>query len=442
MKRAVTSIEDLAQLLPATDLGDELRRRLMEVSTPDPDRRWAGSASMVTVDKRVVDTAALEGVLQDVEEAARASITERIDRYREVFQAYLLGDDVSVALRLLQLGEESQGRGLPRDARLFYEAALRLALPLVDKGPQILALRRLARLERDLGRLRSAHELYARSGDLARDSGDLPGEVVATIGQATVLMYQGRWSDAEARLRRALGQIEQSAPDELVLERGHVANNLGMVLTRQARYPEAEEWLDRAMAVWTRVDSPSDVGVCYHNLGALRLNQGRREEAREILQGALALRIPAALAALITTDLAQACVEDGLVSRGEEWGRIAEEYALRSRSPYYLGHMYRGLGVIARSRGAEGVTFFEKALEIARETDLPLLEGETLVDYAPLRADMGQTEEALDYLERARAIFTSLGASGELHRLAEVARAITPPAAPVGSPDAADPVLS
>lgn len=441
MKRAVSSIEGLAQLLPATDLGDELRRRLMEVSIPDPERRWAGSASMVTVDKRVVDTTALEGVLRDVEDAARASITEMIARYREVFQSYAAGDEVSVAQRILLLGEESQVRGLPRDARLFYETALRLALPLVDKEPQILALRRLARLERDQGRLHRAYDLYTRSGDLARDSGDLQGEVIATIGQATVLMFQGRWSEAEAHLRKALGQMEQGGPDELLLQRGHVANNLGMVLTRQSRFGEAEEWLDRATQLWTRVDSPNDCGVCYHNLGALRLNQGRRDEARSILQGALALDISSALAALITTDLAQACAEDGMVSRAEQWGRIAEEYALRSRSPYYLGHMYRGLGVVARSRGAEGVTFFEKALEIARETDLPLLEGETLVDYAPLRADMGQTEEALDYLERARAIFTSLGASGELQRLAEVAERINPSTARRSSPDPARPAM-
>jgi len=407
----------------------------MEVSIPDPERRWAGSESMVTVDKRVVDTTALESVLRDVEDVARASITEMIDRYREIFQAHLVGDDASVARSILLLGEETQVRGIARDARLFYETALRLALPLVDKAPQILALRRLARLERDQGRLHRAYDLYTRSGDLARDSGDAQGEVVATIGQATVLMYQGHWAEAEAHLRKALGQMEQSSPDDLILQRGHVANNLGMVLTRQARFTEAEEWLEQAMKFWTRVDSPNDCGVCHHNLGALRLNQGRRDEARAILQGALALRISSALAALITTDLAQACAEDGMVSKAEEWGRIAEEYALRSRSPYYLGHMYRGLGVIAHSRGAEGVTFFEKALEIARETDLPLLEGETLVDYAPLRADMGQTEEAIDYLDRARAIFTSLGASGELQRLAHVARKIRPPATPVGSSD-------
>ena len=73
--------------------------------------------------------------------------------------------------------------------------------------------------------------------------------------------------------------------------------------------------------------------------------------------------------------------------------------------------MYRQLGNLARARGDEdGFTFFEKALEIAREKGYP-------VRWRPRRwrttpscggADGGQ-EEAQAYLERARELFKELG---------------------------------
>ena len=91
--------------------------------------------------------------------------------------------------------------------------------------------------------------------------------------------------------------------------------------------------------------------------------------------------------------------------------RVAEEHAIASRSPYTLGYMYRNLGNLARARGDEdGFTFFEKALQIAREKGYPSLEAETLVDYAELRRNAGGGEEAEAYLERARELFIQLGA--------------------------------
>jgi len=112
--------------------------------------------------------------------------------------------------------------------------------------------------------------------------------------------------------------------------------------------------------------------------------------------------------------------------QAEQWGREAEEHAIAARSPYHLARMYQGRGNIARARRDEGgFTFFEKALQIARDKGYRLLEGETLLEYALLRSQSGETEEAQAYLECARDIFVELGTVHEQVRAEQALRDLT-----------------
>ena len=151
--------------------------------------------------------------------------------------------------------------------------------------------------------------------------------------------------------------------------------------------------------------------------GQVRKDQGRLAEARASYQAGLNLRIPSSLKSILAADLANAWLMDGYMTEAEEEARVAEEHAIATRSPYTLGYMYRQLGNLARARDDEdGFTFYEKALQIAREKGYPSLEAETLADYAELRGRNGGAEEAVAYLERARGLFMELGSVQDLAR--------------------------
>ncbi|HZG41353.1 MAG TPA: tetratricopeptide repeat protein, partial [Longimicrobium sp.] len=335
---------------------------------------------------------------------------------------------------LLRLGEQHEGAGRARGAEQCYRAALALSLPLPDKSLQMLVLRRLGRVALSLAQFLDATSYYERSAELARDSGDVRAEVAARTGAANVNMHQGRWPDAERVYREALGLAETLESRESTLELGQLYNNLGNATTRIGELATAEEWLDSALAVWNAVDSPTDHAVCLMNLGHLRENQGRLTETREAYEAALALPIPSAFKSLAAADLAGVYLAEGYVTLAEEMARLAEEHAIAATSPYTLGYLYRNRGNLARARGDEdGFTFFEKALEIARDKGYPYLEAETLADYAELRRRSGGTEEAAAYLERARDIFNELGAVRDAarvqHALGEMRKPIEVPLA-------------
>jgi hypothetical protein len=297
---------------------------------------------------------------------------------------------------------------------------------LPDKAAQILALRRIGRSAQTLGEFQEAAQHYERSAQLARDSDDLQGEVVARTGMGNVRSMQGRWSDAETHYLEALALAGRADGGELALECGQLFNNLGFVCTRLSRLDDAEGWFARALETWERVPSALDLGVCHLHLAGLRELQGDLHGARVHYERARELPIPSWLAAIVAADFAELCLKEGHMSQAEELGRQAEEHAIAAGSPYSLGRMYQGRGNIARARGEEdGFIFFEKALEIAREKGYLFLEGQTLADYAALRLQGGGLEEAQAYLERACELFVELGAAADLSRAQQALARLT-----------------
>lgn len=432
LRRSESTVEELLALVPELDDLELLRLRVIRAAVPDPGRAWDSSSAYTTVDKRIVSADDVERSIGEAEESLRQYVTSLYEGLRPVFRAYYEGRDSDSADLLVQLGERMEASGRLKGARQCYRSALTLALPLIEKGPQILALRRIARVAVALADFQEAAQYYDRSAQLARDDGDLRGELVARTGTANVLVWQGRWPEAELKYREALALIGTVEPVEFAQELVPLFYNLGMLATRMARLDEAEEWLGRAFQLAENGGSAVDLAACHINLAQLREKQGRFEEAHAAYDQARALPVPPAILSAIASDLADLSIRDGHVSQAEEWGRVAEEHAIAAGSAYILGRMYQGRGNIARARGDEdGFTFYEKALEISREKGYPYLEAETLADYAELRRQSGGVEEASAYLERARDIFNELGAVRDVARvqsaLSELAASIQVP---------------
>lgn len=422
MSRIEATVEELLGLLPDVDELELLRLRIIAAAVPDPGKAWDSSSAYSTVDKRIVSAGEVDRAVQDAEESLRAYVASLYEGMRPVFRAYFAGRGDESARHLIDLGEQLESGGRLKGARQVYRSALSLSLPSLDKSTQILALRRIGRVSLALGDFLDAGQHYERSAQLARDVSDMRGEVVARTGIGNVLVWQGRWSGAERHYRDAMALLEAAEGTRPSLERAQLCNNLGNISARQERLDEAEAHLAEALAFWRTFASPLDLAVCYIHYAHLRERQDRYDEAREFYEQSLELPVPPAVQCALATDLAELCLHEGRLSQAEEWGRASEEHAIRSGSAYTLGRMYQGRGNVARARGDEdGFTFFEKALEIARDKGYPFLEAETLREYAALRRQHGGMEEAQAYLERSRELFIQLGAP---QNLAEVERAL------------------
>jgi tetratricopeptide (TPR) repeat protein len=410
VSRIDATVEELLGLLPDVDELELLRLRIIGAAVPDPGRAWDSSSAYSTVDKRIVSAGEVDLAVREAEESLRAYVASLYEGLRPVFRAFFEGENDQAARHLIALGEEMEGGGRLKAARQAYRSALSLTLPIHDKSTQILALRRIGRVSLALGDFQDAVLHYERSAQLARDTGDARAEVVARTGTGNVMVWQGRWTEAEVHYREALSLLESIEGVQPSLERAQLFSNLSNLTTRLERLDEAGEFVAEALGIFRVVVSPVDLAICLIHKAHLLEKQTRFAEARDAYEQVREVPVPAAVQCAMAIDSAELCLQEGHVSQAEEWGRESEEHAIRSGSAYILGRMYQGRGNVARARGNEdGFTFFEKALEIAREKGYPFLEAETLRDYAALRRQNGGLEEAQAYLERARELFHQLG---------------------------------
>lgn len=421
MIQPALTVQRLLTLVPPLEELDGLRLGIARAAVPDRESRWARSSTQATIDMRVLAPGTLQPVVREAEETLHQYIASLFATYRTVLDAFCAGDHKGAIEGLIQLGEEQEEYERPRQARQFYEAALSLSLPLPEKDSQILACRRIARAALTVSDLGDAWEWYQRSTTLARDAGDVQGEAIGWTGSGNVRAFQGRWAEAEECYRLGLGRLDSSGNAPWISARkAQLYTNLGMVSTRQDRLAEAEQWLAQAFELQDGLHSSADRAAWYHDQATLRGKQQRHDEACELFHHALEASTSPAICAVIAIDLAMSYLEDRSFPQAEEWGQKAEEHAITARSPYAIGQVYLGRGNIARSRGDEGgIVFYEKALEIAREKELRVLQGEVLLQYAGLRMQMGGAEEARAYLEQALAIFSELGAAHERSRAEE-----------------------
>jgi tetratricopeptide (TPR) repeat protein len=417
VSRIEATVEKLLRLLPDVDELELLRLTIIGAAVPDPGKTWESSSDVSTVDKRIVSADEVDRAVREAEEALRDHIASLYEGLRPVFRCFFEGREDEAVRQLVTLGEQLEGRGRLKAARECYSTALNLSFPLLDKAPQILALRRIGRVSLHLGDFVEAALHYERSAQLARDAGETRGEVVARTGYGNVLAWQGRWAEAERHYREALELLEAVDGEQVSLERAQLFNNLGNIATWLERLDLAEQLLGQALSMVESLDSTVDLAICHLHRAHLRERQERFGDARQAYESALRLPIPHSLQSGVATDLAELCANEGHLTQAQEWGRVAEEHAIRAGSAYTLGRMYQARGNIARAIGDEdGFTFFEKALEIARDKGYPFLEAETLTEYAELRRQTGGIEEAEAYLERARELFIQLGLTQNLAR--------------------------
>lgn len=401
-----------------------LRDALLAASELDPDHAWSSTSRYVTFDKRVVDVEAVTGALR----SSRAAAHQRLDRLYAAVEAMLLaittGDSADAAQHLLALGELAESEYAWPEAGASAERAASLAAEHRDAGTLARALRRLARVRLGQGELADAQRLYRQSAEQAAAIGDIESEITALLGAGNAFALQGCWGPARVHYEAAL---TRSDPGHVRL-RAQVLINLAMIAHEERRYAEAADRLAEAETLQRSWSGADRSGWC-NVAGQVQLARGAHESARLRFEEALRHATTAFDRAMVMDNLSEEALRRGALADAESWARRAEQQALAGAAPRALAEVYLRLGRIARIRGdGNGVTFFEKALELCRTHSFRSLEATTCCEYGAFRAALGEHEEARSWLERGRLLFDELGASAGATDAAAALLALAPPA--------------
>ncbi|HEV2147323.1 MAG TPA: tetratricopeptide repeat protein [Longimicrobiaceae bacterium] len=416
VERALALIPDSEEFRPLSDA-------VIGTSRIDSEKVWARSGAYATVGKRVVDPAGLRALIPELAERAQQRLQRLFDLVLEAIQKQEEGDLAAAAGTLVRAGEmEEEDRRLDKAERI-YGQALEIARDLREKGPQVLALRRLGRVVRAAGRLDEAWGWYERSYLLAVDEMDLAGQAVACQGLGNLCDDRGQreqawtWYERGLRLARGLSDPGLEWPFHA---------NLSILAMHRGELSRAEESLRRARAC---IEATGDEGgmLYWFNNRGLILMEGEDALGAEAMfrEGLERCRNPL-WEILLRVNLGDALARQDRFFEAEEEARRAEEAAIAHRYIPRLVEVYGLFGKIARRRcDEEGFVFFEQALNVCRERELPAVkEAGVYEEYGLLHLACGRRTEAEAYLEQARAVYRDLGLGRDLVRVdGELARA-------------------
>lgn len=399
LDRLLAGLPGVAELAP-------LREAVVAASLPDPQMAWAHASVYATYDKRVLEPAAIAELVRVASAEAQRRVERLYEGVAQVLEATASGDHEAVVAQLVLLGESAEEAENWEYARTCFAHAAQMAAALPERRPLALALRRVARVRWNLGEVEDALAAYAASLEQADAAGDREGRIIALTGLGNMRTSQGRWSEARADYLAALA----SCTDADARLRGQLYLNLANLATEQRDFEASRSWLQQALELWDVLGTANHC-VWLNNHGMLCMEEGDYVKAELAFTQALE-HAPGHLdRAMVLDNLADLTGRRGQYDEALVFARRAEEHALAAGSPWALGLVYTDMGKIFRLRGdANGVTFFEKALEICRERTYPLVEGLAHLEYGIFRREIGEREEAASYLERAREIFAGLGA--------------------------------
>ena len=407
------TLDRLFGALPETGELAALRTALLSASVVDAERLWSRASAYATYDKRVVTPQALEQALAAAARAAQARVAGMYAGVARALNALLADDREAAARELMAIGEQVEADEHAHGARAWYEAAERVAEQAGNPGLRARVLRDLAVLHVGMGAIEEATARYRASLEQAAAAADVEGQVVALTGLGIVSGYQGRHAEALAHFNSAL----ERCGDEFPRRQAQLFINMAAMLSEEGHFDAASARLADASALWMHLTEADRCGW-YNSRGLLALHRGDLEMAEGILHQALASAHADFELAMVLDNLAELFIRRGNLSEAEALARSAEAAALRSGSPRALAEIYTRLGKIFRLRGdANGVTFFEKAIEICRHQRYPHSEANAYLEYGLFRRLHGDIEEARTWFERARGLFAGLG-SARLERAA------------------------
>jgi tetratricopeptide (TPR) repeat protein len=336
--------------------------------------------------------------------SARATALERVERLYSGIEVLLhaaaADDNAGMVGALMEMGEAAEAAEDTKQAAACYSLAASAGAPLTDRSGLVLALRRLARARVAAGEMEEARRLYRASVAQAEAIEDAQSRAIGFTGMGNALSFQGRWREAGEHYALAL-QVSSDGDARL---RAQIHSNLAMVARELGRGEDAGRWLELARTAWS--DFTDEDRSNWHNLaGLLSLSNGSLDEAESHFTSALALAADNFTAAMVLDNLAELALRRGRYEDAEAVARRAEQHALRAGSPRALAEIYTRLGAICDARqDANGVTFFEKALELASRHEYPRLEAAACAAYAAFRGRLGDTDEARAYEARGQAI--------------------------------------
>jgi tetratricopeptide (TPR) repeat protein len=265
--------------------------------------------------------------------------------------------------------------------------------------------------------LAQAEAYFEKALGMAQAQGDLPAEVSFLERLGSLYLWMDKPAQAEPLLHRLLAYLEEEQDSAA---RSSALYNLAQVYDRTGQVEKMFSTAGEGLEICPKKDDELRLAFLKMLVRASfqlgRLTEGMAF-ARQAIQAASALKdLPGVVelwinlgeASLVAGELAQALEAYQRARQGvAQLGREQDEAHLHGRIGYVLAEM---------GRPAEAAAHHQKAIQMARQTNLRELEGDQLSLLALAHLDQGELELAARACQEAERIFAEDGQADKLEK--------------------------
>ena len=302
------------------------------------------------------------------------------------------------------------------EARDRYELALR-SLTDPSHAPLAASLTRwIGRTYLDDANLDAACDCFAVALAIARASGDLSGIAHAINLMAIVHQQRGELDEAEQLYRVALESAQPAGESRLA---AMIQQNLGTIANIRGDLQVALTHYGASLEAYRMLKLDGYVGLVLNNLGMLYTDLRQWDDAERSYEEALAQCVASGnVSAQIVVEVnrVELWIARREFSKAREACDAAFELARRMGDERALGETNKYYGVIAREVGETQLAeeYLDRARRIADDRRDLLLAAETARELAELYWRKERHRETLQSLNRAHRLFSQLRARLDL----------------------------
>ncbi len=416
--------DEVRSLIPDSELLRPLLDLAASIARPDPDRSWAGSGELETLGDRLIDPDHLAERLPRLLEELRDHVDVVYGSLIEALHGLAQEEPKGAADAILRAASAERLAGRTSSSAALSDAAVRLSRRFPDRRQALPVLLAAARIAREAGLLDRAEARYLEAMEIARALGDRGAAARSAVGLGNLLVDRGRWTEALERYDEADAWV--GGPGAPLPESWHLPLNRSIVARQRGRHDEARMFLHRAREAAAAFPDEESGTILDNAEGQILQEEGRLAEAEIAYRLAMRSATHSDGSVTVALNLAETLLLQG---RGQEAGELlreAETRAIRDGVVRRLPELYTLMGRVASERGIrEAFVFFERALAIASERELPPFErAKVLEAYAAHELQQGEREVAISLAGEAATIYRELkDPSRESRALASVGAA-------------------
>lgn len=226
-----------------------------------------------------------------------------------------------------------------------------------------------------------------------------------------VQMIMGRWDRASSDLKRAAAMAEAEGRD-LISARANL--KLGSIENRRGNKDTAEKRLKRALRIARKLEDMEQVARSLQALGELYSTKGEFREAKKHLRESLDIATELKNSSLIASSHTSLGIiftnQDKLKSSINEFNKAVKALQ-EEENDVEMARVKINIGTVMSSMGDydSSIMNFEDSIELSGDAGDIRQKGYALAGAAHVYIKNGETDIALDYLEEALQIFSTLG---------------------------------